>query len=137
MEDFKRKYKKLYKTHQKVLKQAQNSIMDNFENCLDFFTSYIRYMRDYYLLNYPDHLGKNDEMGLRILSLMLAVDEIELYDKCIGHYFIQENGTIRHKPEYDFTSATIAYTKEKMDHWTKFWSLVSTNMIGWFDTKGV
>ena len=129
---FKKKYKKLYKLYEKQLKQAHKKAYNSFQNPMDYFITYLKFMRDYYiLLNKP----KDTKFEIKFASLAAAIDEYNQYFKCLSKYFVVDKSGLALAPKdgKTFQEATDAFTLESAEHWTNFWLLVSTNMQSWME----
>ena len=100
------------------------------DNNMSYFITYLKYLRDYYLLN--DNIAQlEDIINVKTATLVAAVDEYEKYINCINNYY-KLNGNIAEKIS-DESEEEVAkkYNLEKKFHWTNFWQLVMTNIEGW------
>jgi hypothetical protein len=130
MTDFKIGYKQLYKKYNKKLQTLHKNNFEGLVNNMDYFITYLKFMRDYYILTEPLIVNDGDE-NLKIATLATAVAEYENYQNCIHNYYMF-TGEIA-KPKVEGTSEEIQakYTAEKAFHWNSFWNLVRLNMEEW------
>lgn len=130
MTKFKAEYKKLYKTYNKKLKSLHKKNFEGLVNSLDYFVTYLKFMRDYYILTEPLLLDSGEE-NLKIASLVAAVSEYEQYQNCIHNYYTFNGANVSYKIEGSTEEVQAKYAAEKTFHWTAFWNLVRLNMEGW------
>lgn len=129
---FKEKYRKLYRLYDKQLKKAHKKSYKEFMNPMDYFVTYLKFMRDYYILASEN---KNTISNSKIASLTSAVTEIAKYKDCINKYFDIDKGKAKVQPKEgkDFSEALQEYLTESQGHWIAFWALVSANMESWME----
>ena len=129
---FEKKYHKLYKLYDKQLKKAHKEAYKEFMNPMDYFITYLKFMRDYYILSSEE---KNTKNSIKIASLTSAVSEITDYTNCIEKYFNidKTKADVQPKDGKSFVDAMTDYLVESEKHWTTFWALVSTNMQSWME----
>ena len=130
MTEFNKEYKELYNSYNKKLLAEHKLNFSTLDNNMSYFITYLKYLRDYYLLN--DNTAQlEDTINVKTATLVAAVDEYEKYINCINNYY-KLNGNIAEKisdePEEEVAKK---YNLEKKFHWTNFWQLVMTNMEGW------
>ena len=130
MTEFNKEYKELYNSYNKKLLAEHKLSFSTLDNNMGYFITYLKYLRDYYLLN--DNIAQlEDTINVKTATLVAAVDEYEKYVNCINNYY-KLNGNIAEKisdePEEEVAKK---YNLEKKFHWTNFWQLVMTNMEGW------
>ena len=130
MTEFNKKYKELYDSYNKKLLAEHKLSFSTLDNNMGYFITYLKYLRDYYLLN--DNIAQlENTINVKTATLVTAVDEYEKYINCINNYY-KLNGNIAEKisdePEEEVAKK---YNLEKKFHWTNFWQLVMTNMEGW------
>lgn len=135
MTSIKKKYKKLFRYYVKELKKCHNSSFNNYENCLDYFTTYLRYMRDVYILTEENI---DPDKNLKVASICMAVSEYEKYSTCISTYYNVSKNTIEQKDKTKTKDeVTKAYQTEKLFHWNTFWEIVRMNMESWFNNNDI
>lgn len=130
MTEFNKEYKKLYNSYNKKLLAEHKLSFSTLDNNMKYFITYLRYLRDYYLLT--DSVAQSeDTVNVKAATLVAAVNEYEKYVNCINNYY-KLNGNIAEKIS-DESEEEVAkkYNLEKKFHWTNFWQLVMTNMEGW------
>ena len=130
MTEFNKEYKELYNSYNKKLLAEHKLNFSTLDNNMSYFITYLKYLRDYYLLN--DNIAQlEDTINVKTATLVAAVDEYEKYVNCINNYY-KLNGNIAEKIS-DESEEEIAkkYNLEKNFHWTNFWQLVMTNIEGW------
>ena len=130
MTEFNKEYKKLYNSYNKKLLAEHKSSFSTLDNNMKYFITYLKYLRDYYLLT-DSTAQSEDAVNVKTATLVAAVNEYEKYVSCINNYY-KLNGNIAEKisdePEEEVAKK---YNLEKKFHWTNFWQLVMTNMEGW------
>ena len=130
MTEFNKEYKELYNSYNKKLLAEHKLNFSALDNNMSYFITYLKYLRDYYLLN--DNIAQlEDTINVKTATLVTAVDEYEKYINCINNYY-KLNGNIAEKIS-DESEEEVAkkYNLEKNFHWTNFWQLVMTNIEGW------
>ena len=130
MTEFNKEYKELYNSYNKKLLAEHKLSFSTLDNNMGYFITYLKYLRDYYLLN--DNTAQlEDTINVKTATLVAAVDEYEKYINCINNYY-KLNGNIAEKIS-DESEEEVAkkYNLEKKFHWTNFWQLVMTNIEGW------
>ena len=130
MTEFNKEYKELYDSYNKKLLAEHKLSFSTLDNNMGYFITYLKYLRDYYLLN--DNTAQlEDTINVKTATLVAAVDEYEKYINCINNYY-KLNGNIAEKIS-DESEEEVAkkYNLEKNFHWTNFWQLVMTNIEGW------
>ena len=130
MTEFNKEYKKLYNSYNKKLLAEHKSSFSTLDNNMKYFITYLKYLRDYYLLT-DSAAQLEDAVNVKTATLVAAVNEYEKYVNCINNYY-KLNGNIAEKIS-DESEEEVAkkYNLEKKFHWTNFWQLVMTNMEGW------
>lgn len=129
MSNFKTEFKALYKAYNKKLKLHHKNNFNQFFNNMDYFVTYLKFIRDYYILTEPLVLESGEE-NLKIAALATAISEYNSYKNCINNYYTSTG--IR---KIDGTAEEVQqqYNTEKAFHWNNFWTLVMTNMEGWMN----
>lgn len=130
MTEFNKEYKELYNSYNKKLLAEHKLSFSTLDNNMKYFITYLKYLRDYYLLTDSD-AQTEDTVNVKTATLVAAVNEYEKYVNCINNYY-KLNGNIAEKIS-DESEEEVAkkYNLEKKFHWTNFWQLVMTNMEGW------
>lgn len=127
MNQLKQKYKQLFKHYDKELKKCHKINFSAGDQNLDYFVTYLRYLRDSYLLTLDINLKDP-----KIISLCQAIGEYEGYSTCINKYYevsdkmIKSIDTKKSKEEIQKE-----YQTEKAAHWKIFWSLICNYMESW------
>ena len=130
MTEINKEYKELYNSYNKKLLAEHKLNFSTLDNNMSYFITYLKYLRDYYLLN--DNIAQlEDTINVKTATLVAAVDEYEKYVNCINNYH-KLNGNIAENIS-DESEEEVAkkYNLEKNFHWTNFWQLVMTNIEGW------
>ena len=124
MSVFKEEFKQLHKSYKKQLQQLQKESFDTPTMWLDYFVSYLKFLRDSLILEEPLVL-ENDEENLKIASIATAITTYEKYkinlDLC--------NSVAKNSEENE--ALINKYAQEKAFYWHNFWSLVRLNMEDW------
>ena len=130
MTEFNKEYKELYNSYNKKLLAEHKLSFSTLDNNMKYFITYLKYLRDYYLLN--DNIAQlEDTINVKTATLVAAVDEYEKYINCINNYY-KLNGNIAEKISGESEEEVAKkYNLEKKFHWTNFWQLVMTNIEGW------
>lgn len=130
MSEFTKEFKQLYKTYDKRLKKDHEMSFKNLTNSMDYFVTYLKFMRDYYILTEPLVLDSGEE-NLKIASLATAVSEYEKYQNCEHNYYGFDGTKVIYKVEGTREEVQQQYNMEKTFHWNSFWNLVKLNMEDW------
>ena len=135
MNSFKKQFKELYKFYNKELKKCHEINFKNLNNNLDYFITYIRFMRDYYILteNVYDPIQNQ-----KIYYLCLAVQEYDAYYNCIYDYYNISKNMVEIKDKTK-TKAEVdeEYRAEMNKHINNFWLLVKDNIEGWLSSDEI
>ena len=83
MANFKKDFKEIYKTYDKQLKTHHKLSLENYSSGLDYFVTYLKFMRDYYILTEPLVLDNGSE-NMKIASLATALSAYDKYQMCIN-----------------------------------------------------
>ncbi len=130
MDRFTQEFKQLYRTYDKRLKKDHEINFKNLTNSMDYFVTYLKFMRDYYILTEPLILD-NGEENLKIASLATAVSEYEKYQNCEHNYYGFDGTKVIYKVDGTREEVQQQYNTEKTFHWNSFWNLVKLNMEDW------
>lgn len=120
---FKAYNKKLQKLHKENFAKASNN--------LEYFVTYLRYLRDYFILN--EQLKVSKQADLKITSLIMTINEYEEYTNCINKYYNIGDTITCKDPDTPKELVMQKYGEEKSLHWQKFWQLVNINIESWVD----
>ena len=96
---------------------------------LEYFVTYLKYLRDYYILT--SKIDLSNKLDMKITSLIAAVAEYEEYMSCINKYYNIGTTIVRKNQEETEEQVMKKYGAEKMLHWQKFWQFVSLNIERW------
>lgn len=130
VKEFTKEFKQLCQTYDKVLKNEHATSFKNLTNCMDYLVTYLKFMRDYYILTEPLILDSGEE-NLKIASLATAVSEFEQYQMCEHKYYGFDGTKVIYKVEGTSEEVQKKYTTEKTFHWNNFWNLIRLNMEDW------
>lgn len=127
MTSFDKKYKKLKDQYNRKLLSEHKTNFSALDNSLSYFITYLKYLRDYYLLT--DNVAQLEEtVNVKTATLVAAVSEYEKYITCIGNYYKINGNAIEKITDEPDEEVTKKYNLEKKFHWTNFWQLVMTNI---------
>lgn len=130
VKEFTKEFKQLYQTYDKALKDTHATSFKNLVNPLDYFITYLKFMRDYYILTEP-LISESGEENLKIASLATAVSEYEQYQNCEHKYYGFDGAKVIYKVPGTSEEVQQQYNKEKAFHWDNFWNLIRLNMEDW------
>ena len=98
-------------------------------NNMEYFVNYLKFMRDYYIINVNEQSSDIDKRNLA--TLIQTVLEYDQYLQSTAGYV----SVLQDTPDNDKTEEQKAqlekYIREKDEHWKKFWTLIMQNMEGW------
>ena len=130
--------KKIKKAYNKRFKSVANDFAKHSDTCLDFFVSYLHYIRDLYLAKIP--LAETTVSNLAFTMLCTAITEFDAYLESavyvcmLKELNIPDNKTgDAEKNAADFEATEIKYNTELKLHWTAFWKLCSLYFNDWLD----
>lgn len=132
---FAKKYKDLYKFYDKELKKSHKINFSALNNNLDYFITYIRFMRDYYILTEDEYDPLKNE---KIYYLCLAVQEYDAAQNCIHDYYNVSKNMVeiidktKTKEEID-----VLYRLEKNLHINNFWTIIKEKMEWWLNADEI
>lgn len=130
--DFKKQHKELFRCYKKRLALLNKEAIEHLENPMDYFITYLKFMRDYYILTEP--LETNGQENVKIAIIASAVAEYDRYKTCINNYFsISKAGVAEKIGEKPLDEINKEYNNERTYHWKAFWNLVSLNMESWMN----
>lgn len=81
MKTFKKEFKDLCKTYEQQLKKYHLLNLEDITNNLNYFVTYLKFMRDYYILTEP-LITETGEENLKIASLATAISAYTKYQTC-------------------------------------------------------
>lgn len=124
MKTFKKEFKELCKAYEQQLKKYHTLNFEGVTNSMDYFVTYLKFMRDYYILTEP-LVAENGEENLKIASLATAISAYTRYQTCKSWCDSLEASAN--------TDETLLkkYTTEKDFHWNSFWNILRLNMEAW------
>ena len=93
MTTFEKQHKQLCAQYNKKLLAHHKANFSTLGNNMDYFVTYLKYLRDYYILTDPDATTK-EEINLKTASIIAAVSEYEKYNSCITNYYKLNGNTI-------------------------------------------
>ena len=79
-----REIHKLRSYYDKKLKACHAYNFKMVDNNLEYFVTYLKFLRDYFMLTEPT---VKDKKNLKVNSLVAAVSEYEKYNNCILNYY--------------------------------------------------
>lgn len=129
MKNFKKQYKKLYKTYTKRLKTLHKQSLKS-QDPTEYFVTYLKLLRDYYLLTGP-LVTEITEDQFELASLVTAISEYEKATSCINNYYLVENGVATRIIEGTDEEVLEKFSAEKAFHWDAFWNLVKLGLESW------
>lgn len=131
MKPFNRKYRKICTYYKKELDKCHKTRQNNANNLLDYFITYIRGLRDFYLLN--SKLEKDLAQDRIFQSLCIAVDKYELYNTCFEKYYTVNERGVNEAIDKTISKEEVLfkYQTEKELHWRHFWQVVMENIESW------
>jgi hypothetical protein len=130
MTSFDKDYKRLYRVYNKKLKNLHKNSFKHIDNGMEYFITYLRFMRDYLILT-EGVLNEEGHENIKISTIATAIAEYELYENCINKYFKHDGKTvIRIAPGTD-EEVQKKYAAEKQFHWNCFWEITRLNMMNW------
>lgn len=114
MVNFKKTYKKLFNAYDKKLKNVHKTNLVSLNNNLDYFVTYLQFMRDCFVLTEP-HISADGKENFKITSIATAISEYEQYQACISNIecLTQTNNK-------DNEASLNKYKIEKQYHWNCF-----------------
>lgn len=128
--------KKIKKAYNKRFKSVVKDSTKHLDACLDFFVSYLHYIRDLYLAKIP--LSETTVSNPAFTMLCAAITEFDAYlESTIYAYMLKELNIPDNKTEdveknaADFKATEIKYNTELKLHWTAFWKLCSLYFNDW------
>ena len=128
--------KKIKKAYNKRFKSVVNDFAKHSDTGLDFFVSYLHYIRDLYLVKIP--LSETTVSNPAFTMLCTAITEFDAYlESTIYAYMLKELNTPDNKTEdveknaADFKATETKYNTELKLHWTAFWKLCSLYFNDW------
>lgn len=128
--------KKIKKAYNKRFKSVVKDSTKHLDACLDFFVSYLHYIRDLYLAKIP--LSETTVSNPAFTMLCAAITEFDAYlESTIYAYMLKELNIPDNKTEdveknaADFKATETKYNTELKLHWTAFWKLCSLYFNDW------
>ena len=128
--------KKIKKAYNKRFKSVVNDFAKHSDTGLDFFVSYLHYIRDLYLAKIP--LTETAVSNLAFTMLCTAITELDAYlESAVYAYMLKELNTPDtgvkddEKNISDLEATEKKYNTELKLHWTAFWKLCSLYFNDW------
>ena len=128
--------KKIKKAYNKRFKSVANDFAKHSDTGLDFFVSYLHYIRDLYLAKIP--LAETTVSNPAFTMLCTAITEFDAYlESAIYVYMLKELNIPDNKTDdaeknaADFEATETKYNTELKLHWTAFWKLCSLYFNDW------
>ena len=113
--------KKIKKAYNKRFKSVANDFAKHSDTGLDFFVSYLHYIRDLYLAKIP--LAETTVSNLAFTMLCTAITEFDAY--------LESGVKDDEKNISDLEATEKKYNTELKLHWTAFWKLCSLYFNDW------
>ena len=110
--------KQLLGIHKRNFEEANNN--------MEYFVTYLKYLRDYYIINSEINMSK--EVDIKVTSIIMAIAEYDAYQTCINKYYNVGNTITRKNQDESEEEVMEKYGQEKTLHWEKFWQFVNLNM---------
>ena len=115
MTAFNKQYKNIYDTYNKKLLAEHKANFSTFNNNLDYFITYLKYLRDYHLLT--DSATKSEQdVNLATATLVAACNEYEQYQTCIANYYKLNGNVIERISDEPEEEVAKKYNLEKKFH---------------------
>jgi hypothetical protein len=130
VKEFTKEFKQLYQTYDKALKDVHTTNFKSLTNCMEYMVTYLKFMRDYYILTEPLVIDSGEE-NMKIAAIATAVSEYEQYQNCIHKYYGFDGTQVIYKVSGTSEEVQQQYNKEKTFHWNNFWNLIRLNMEDW------
>jgi hypothetical protein len=115
MTAFNKQYKTLCNQYNKKLLADHKANFSTLNNNLDYFITYLKYLRDYYLLT-DTTTQLEDTVNMKTATLVAAVSEYEKYISCISNYYKLNGNIIEKKTDEPDEEVTKKYNLEKKFH---------------------
>ena len=119
-EEFKKDFKKIYDSYNETLIDCHNFNYSNIYNPMSYLATYLKFMRDYYLLTTPED-DTSEETNTKVSAIMAACD---FYDQYTAIKAKLKAGNIDEE-------TTKKMTESQNNLRQKFWQLVALNMEDW------
>ena len=112
---FEKQYKKLYSEYNKKLLAQHKANFSAYSNNMDYFITYLKFLRDYHLLT--DEVPADKEgANLITASLVTAVSEYEKYKTCIAKYYKLEGNVMQRITDDPEEEVAKKYNLERKFH---------------------
>ena len=115
MTAFNKQYKGLYNQYNKKLLAEHKANFSAFNNNLDYFITYLKFLRDYYLLT-AENKNADDEIDVATATLVAACSEYEKYENCITKYYKLNGNVIERISDESEEEVAKKYNLEKKFH---------------------
>ena len=135
MANFTKPMRDLQNAYQVKLQQIHKNNFESFKSPLEYFINYLRYLRDFYLLQ-AKNLDTIGQDNLELAALITAISEYEKSESCIYNYYTEVNGVVTRRSDTESETEVLEkYSQEKTFHLNTFWSLVQLNIESWGNVK--
>lgn len=131
MTEFKKQYKKLYKSYKKRLNFLNKTLITSEPPAVEYLVTYLSLLRDRIVLLSPADKPLDDK-DVNLASLVTALNEYNDYVTCVQKYYnVSSNGVLTCKQEFTQETAQMKYQEELQQHWEAFWNLVKLFIEDW------
>jgi len=127
--NFDERYSSLVESYKSVMHKLTDQSILQPSNCMEYFVTHLRFLRDYYILT--ENLGTPENENLKITNIATAIAEYENYQNCIYKYYKKENNQLVKIIDGTAEEVAAKYDKEKKFHFNCFWQLVAIGMESW------
>ena len=86
-----------------------------FNNNLDYFVTYLKFLRDYHLLT-DDNTSSEEDVKMTTATLVAACSEYEKYENCIMNYYRLNGNVIERITDEPEEEVAKKYNLEKKFH---------------------
>ena len=118
-DEFKKEFNSIYNCYNEKLIACHNFSMSGIYNPMLYLGTYLKFMRDYYLLTTPDE-DDSEETNVTVSAIMAACKLYDQLEEC-------KKALKKDIPEED----TKKLTETKVLLQQKFWQLIALNMEDW------
>lgn len=115
MTAFKKQYKDIYNQYNKKLLADHKANFSAFNNNLDYFVTYLKFLRDYHLLT-DDNTTSEEDVKMSTATLVAACSEYEKYENCIMKYYRLNGNVIERISDESEEEVAKKYNLEKKFH---------------------
>ena len=112
---FPKQFKELQEQYNKKLLAEHKANFSILNNNMDYFITYLKYLRDYYLLT-NDKKNIDELVDIKTTTLVAAVSEYEKYNNCISKYYKLENNKVERLTDEPEEEVAKKYNNERKFH---------------------